>query len=70
MKLLAISNVKSALETHAEEHAAFKINWNTVKDWKEQSRYEVGMTEAGARGMYDAVANSESGVVQWLKTQW
>jgi len=47
-----------------------EINWNTVRDWRETARYDVGITEASARGMYDAVTNTASGVLPWLKTQW
>ncbi len=69
-KLLSISGVKSDLEGRTRTDSNFKINWNTVKDWRETARYEVAITEARARAMYEAVANGSSGVLIWLKTQW
>ena len=69
-KLLTISGVKSEMENHARTDSSFEIKWNTVRDWSETKRYEVGITEAFARGMYDAVTNTASGVLPWLKTQW
>lgn len=41
-----------------------------VRDWNVDSRYEPDVTEALARGMYEAVTNSAAGVLPWLKTQW
>ena len=69
-ELLAISGVKSLKEARAKVDSAFEINWNTVRDWKETKRYELGVTEALAREMYEAATNDVSGVLPWLKTQW
>jgi HEPN domain-containing protein len=69
-ELLTISNVKSAKESYAKTASSFEINWNTVRDWSETKRYEAGITEAFARGIYDAVTNTASGILPWLKTQW
>jgi hypothetical protein len=69
-ELLTISGVKSTLEAHSKSDSSFGINWNTVRDWSETVRYDVGITENFARGMYDAVTNEASGILPWLKTQW
>ena len=69
-KLLTISGVKSEMEIHTKTDSSFEIKWNTVRDWSETKRYEVGVTEVFARGMYDAVTNTASGILPWLKTQW
>jgi HEPN domain-containing protein len=69
-RLLAISGVKSNLEIRRKVDTSFGENWNTVRDWSETVRYEVGKTEAVARGMYEAVTNSATGILPWLKTQW
>ena len=69
-ELLTISGVKSEMEIHAKTDSSFEINWNTVRDWSETVRYDAGITEAFARGMYDAVTNNASGLLPWLKTQW
>jgi len=62
--------VKSDMESHAKADSNFEINWNTVRDWDETTRYDLGSTEAFARGMHDAVTNKASGILPWLKTQW
>jgi hypothetical protein len=69
-KLLAISNVKAQLESRTKSDSNFRINWSVVKDWKADRRYDPSITEALARGMYEAVTNSASGVLPWLRTQW
>ena len=42
-------------------------HWNLVKDWTEQSRYEVGKTEHAATDMYEAI---EKEVLPWIKLRW
>lgn len=69
-QLLSISGVKGALESRASVDSAFGINWNTARDWSESARYDHSTTETKARDMLVAVADSKSGVLPWLKTQW
>lgn len=69
-KLLGISGVKAALELRAGADQAFQVNWNTVRDWSETSRYDHSTTEVKARDMLVAVADPTAGVLPWLKTQW
>jgi hypothetical protein len=45
------------------------VNWNTVRDWKESSRYDHSTTEARARDMLVAVADAKNGILPWLKAQ-
>jgi hypothetical protein len=69
-KLLGISGVKAALESRALAEVNFQVNWNTVRDWTETSRYDHATTEAKARDMLVAVADPHDGVLPWLKAQW
>jgi HEPN domain-containing protein len=69
----------SALVSHAQLEAAritegnrstqFRLNWNTVKDWRVESRYQV-WTQAQARDMVEAVGKRGSGVLAWIKGHW
>ncbi|NOQ32878.1 MAG: HEPN domain-containing protein [Methanosarcinales archaeon] len=47
----------------------FAVNWNTVKDWSEKSRYEKH-TDKEAQDLYFAVADEKQGVLQWIKRHW
>jgi HEPN domain-containing protein len=46
-----------------------KLNWAVVKDWSEQDRYKRHSKEE-ARDIYDAVANTDEGVLEWIKLHW
>ena len=39
------------------ESSAINPHWVIVKDWTEQSRYEIGRTERVAKDLYDAIEN-------------
>lgn len=69
-KLLAISGAKAAFDRRASTDPAFQVNWNTVRDWNETSRYEHSIGEAKARDMQSAVADAATGVLPWLKARW
>jgi len=69
-KLLGISGVKAGLEGRASSEPAFQINWNTVRDWNEASRYDHSTSEVKARDMLAAVADPTTGILAWLRTQW
>lgn len=69
-QLLNISGVKEALEEQAAADPQFQMNWYSVRDWNETSRYEHATAEAKARDMLIAVTDAASGVLTWLKTQW
>ncbi|MGB9243217.1 MAG: HEPN domain-containing protein [Candidatus Acidiferrales bacterium] len=43
--------------------------WSIVKAWNETKRYEE-TSEKQAQEIYWAIADSETGVLQWLKKRW
>jgi HEPN domain-containing protein len=69
-KLLRLSGIGHLHDAEIKTNAAFENNWLVVKDWSEESRYEVAVAEAVARDMYAAVTDTANGVLTWLKTQW
>ena len=50
-----------------DKDAAVRDQWEIVKDWSEQSRYEIGKTEKDATDLYDGI---EKGVLPWIKARW
>ncbi|WP_404431970.1 HEPN domain-containing protein [Sutcliffiella horikoshii] len=46
-----------------------ETNWAVVKDWSEHDRYRKHSLEE-AYNIYEAVTDSENGVLQWLKGLW
>ena len=69
-ELLTISGTKSEFEMRAQSDPNFEENWSTIGQWNEAARYDPLITEALAREMREAVTNTTSGILPWLKTQW
>ena len=44
-------------------------NWLLVKDWDEESRYQL-WTEPDARKLFLAVTDATNGVLPWIKVYW
>jgi len=67
--LLKCANLESSLDAEARMRTEFAANWNTVKDWNEESRYSE--TSSGdARGLFDAVTDRRFGVLRWIRRHW
>lgn len=47
-----------------------KQNWNIVKDWTEESRYQLSRTQQEANDYYTAVSDAAHGVLPCLKKFW
>jgi hypothetical protein len=69
-KLLNISGAKPTKQERAAADSAFEVNWNTVREWSEASRYDPSTTETKARDMFAACTDATSGVLPWLRTLW
>jgi hypothetical protein len=57
----------AGLDDEMDKDAAVSLQWDVVKDWSEQSRYEIGRTEPEARDLYEAI---EKGMLPWFKARW
>jgi hypothetical protein len=57
----------AGLDDEMDKDPAVSPHWDIVKDWNEQSRYEVGRREPEARDLCDAI---EKGVLPWIKARW
>jgi hypothetical protein len=69
-ELLSISGAKSQFEMLVEADANFERNWNIAREWSEAVRYDLLITEPLGLEMHEAVTNTTSGILPWLKTQW
>jgi len=68
-KLLAAAGLQGELQEKVDLDPAFAANWAVVKDWTQESRYELH-DEKTATAFYTAVADPEHGVLAWLGTLW
>ena len=64
---LTLLRILAVLDDEMDKDAAVSDQWKTVKDWSEQSRYQIGKTEKDATDLYEAI---EKGVLPWIKARW
>jgi HEPN domain-containing protein len=68
--LIDRAGLKADLDSRQRQDQRFATNWEIVKDWNEDSRYEV-IPEADARELVEALsADPVSGVFLWIQTHW
>ncbi len=64
---LTLLRKMAGLDEDMDKDAAVSPLWDIVKDWSEQSRYEIGKTDNEAIDLCDAI---EKGVLPWIKARW
>jgi HEPN domain-containing protein len=67
--LMELSGLKSDFDKEIKRDTGFRDYWSVVKDWNEISRYECHENNS-ACALYQAVADEEKGVLQWIKQRW
>ena len=67
--LLELADLKTLRDQDSAVNPAFVPNWQTAKDWNPESRYRQ-ITELEARKLFDAITDSNHGVLQWIKAHW
>lgn len=67
--LVRYAKLESARQELAKWDPEFKGNWDTVKLWSEQSRYDRHSAQA-AEDLVGAVCNRRHGIVAWIKLHW
>ena len=65
--LMKLAGLEQDLDKSIKASPAFAANWNTVKDWTEQSRYKT--SGLNGKSMYNAVVGKD-GVLPWIKLRW
>ena len=68
-KLRDNADLKKAFAHEFSRDADFQSNWNFVKDWTEEARYQTHSRQK-AEQMLTAVADPQHGVLQCLRRYW
>lgn len=68
-QLVKTAGLEQELAIKSDASDDFKLNWATVKDWSEESRYEQ-RTEIEAAAMIRAIEGAPSGVLEWIRQYW
>lgn len=65
-KLLGIAGLNPVLDRISDP---IKTNWNVVKDWNVDSRYNR-INELNARAIFSAASARHQGVLAWIRQHW
>lgn len=68
--LVALAGLEPELEEDIRSDPTLGVNWATVKDWSESTRYRLGITAADAKGLYSACTARTHGVLPWIQERW
>ncbi len=67
--LFKVAELLNDFQIARHQNAGLQASWDIVKDWSEQSRYEV-WSQAEADAIIDAVRKPKNGVLPWIKLRW
>ena len=68
-RLVQQSGLGRARQMEDQRSPAFRAHWNTVKQWRIESRYKE-WSPAEATDMVNAAARRGAGVLAWIKRHW
>jgi HEPN domain-containing protein len=68
-QLLRTAGLEAAREAEFDRCHEFRLHWYVVKEWKEQSRYDVPSKQQ-AEELFNAIADRKHGVLRWIKRHW
>jgi hypothetical protein len=66
--LVRAAELKDKLDARCKVSSRFKANWEVVRGWTEQIRYETNIDSGTARMMLKAIGDSRNGVLRWMKS--
>jgi len=69
-KLLGLAGLRDKYKKEADKNNNFALNWAVVKDWSEDERYSMYIHEKKARDIIEAITDTKSGILPWLKMFW
>jgi HEPN domain-containing protein len=67
--LLNVAGLRAELDSERASNERFAANWLLVRDWSEQSRYELTKTE-DARYLIEAIDHPKEGILAWIRNRW
>ena len=69
-KLVGLAGIGSKLKDEMKANKKLQVNWALVKDWKVDSRYELGISYSQAKDYYSACTTRKDGILSWIKKRW
>ena len=68
-KLLKTAGLTAQRDADAAADPVLDANWDIVKDWTEESRYDR-KTQAQTQVLIAAITDAAHGVLPWIKRRW
>jgi HEPN domain-containing protein len=65
-RLTRLALLDVALQQHGKSDADFRLRWDIVLEWTEESRYGDYSADAAA-ALIEAIENPEHGILPWLR---
>jgi hypothetical protein len=68
-KLVKLAGLEAERNQDMASNVTLEVNWRIVIRWNEKSRYQM-KTHAEALELYNAIADNNNGVMQWIRARW
>jgi len=69
-KLVTLAGLRAEFNSDIQSNPIFEDNWDLVREWSEQSRYDDSISISDARDLYSACTARKNGVLSWIKKWW
>ena len=69
-QLLKVAGLEYKLKQDMDLNPTLEVNWTTVKDWEETSRYTLNISKNDAKDLYSACTSRSNGILTWVKKEW
>jgi len=69
-KLLNLAGLGPILDVEAKDRPKLEVNWTTIKDWREDSRYDTTVDVRKAKQLLESITEKRDGVFTWLRNHW
>ena len=67
--LVRHAGLDRSLELESRRDPRFSIFWESVKSWREDSRYRE-WSHDDAKAIIEAISDEQSGIFKWIRTHW
>jgi HEPN domain-containing protein len=69
-KLIGTADLKARLEVAYSGDKDLERNWEIVRDWSAEDRYNPNISRDDAHELYRAITERQVGVLTWLRNHW
>lgn len=77
-RLIEAAGLSDLLRNDLARNEELQLDWETVREWSEQSRYDLFGDDpighwsglASAQSLIDAVESKKGGVLRWIRQSW